>query len=66
MDTTKTKDLYTCIYCVITMKTRQKRIIDAKVWKSGNSYVVTLPQPLVEKFNLKAGDLIELEVSKEV
>ena len=43
---------------------RVKRIIDAKVWKTGNSYVVTLPLPLVERFKLQSGDLIEVEVRK--
>lgn len=46
------------------MKTSQKRIIDAKVWKTGNSYVITIPQTLAEKFNLKIGDLLEVAISK--
>ena len=46
------------------MENKQKRVIDAKVWKAGNSLVVTLPQNLVERFNLKTGDWLEVVISK--
>ena len=41
-----------------------KRIIDARIWKTGHSFVITLPYTLVKKFKLKAGDIIEIEVRK--
>lgn len=30
-----------------------KREFDRKIWKSGNSYVVTIPSETVERFNLE-------------
>lgn len=46
------------------MKNKQKRLIDVKVWRAGHSLVVTIPQNLAEKFNLKEGDLLEVTISK--
>ena len=42
-----------------------KRIIDAKIWKTGNSYVITVPINLVEKFKLKVGSFIEVSLKNE-
>ncbi|HIG98188.1 TPA: AbrB/MazE/SpoVT family DNA-binding domain-containing protein [Candidatus Woesearchaeota archaeon] len=33
----------------------KRREIDTKIWKTGNSYVVTIPINLVRKWNLKEG-----------
>ena len=37
-----------------------KRNIDAKIRKVGNSFVITIPMSIVEKFKLKKGKLIEV------
>ena len=46
------------------MKNKTKRVIDAKVWKTGHSLVITIPQTLAEKFRLNEGDLLEITISK--
>lgn len=42
-----------------------KRIFDAKLWKTGNSYVVTVPLSVVKKFKLKENDLVEITIIKD-
>jgi len=46
------------------MKKTNKRTIDAKVWKTGNSLVITIPQNLAERFKLDVGDLLEITISR--
>ena len=41
-----------------------KRIYDAKIWKTGNSYVVTVPLSIIQKFKLKENDLVEITIQK--
>ena len=40
------------------------RTFDAKVRKSGNALVVTIPATTVERFGIKNGDLVEIEIRK--
>lgn len=37
-----------------------KRTIDSTLWKTGNSYVVTIPKKIIKKFNMKVGDDVEI------
>lgn len=41
-----------------------ERTFDAKVWKSGNSLVITVPLPTIERFKIKEGDLLEITIRK--
>ena len=49
---------------VFTMKI-VKRTLDSKLWKTGNSLVITIPLPIVEKFKLKESDVIEVALKLE-
>ncbi|MBS3150235.1 AbrB/MazE/SpoVT family DNA-binding domain-containing protein [Candidatus Woesearchaeota archaeon] len=40
------------------------REVDAKLWKSGNSYVVTIPKKIVKKWKLKEGKELEIIIKK--
>jgi len=42
-----------------------KRIYDTKIWKTGNSYVVTVPLSIIQKFKLKENDLVEITIKKD-
>lgn len=42
-----------------------KRIYDAKIWKTGNSYVVTVPLSIIQRFKLKENDLVEITIQKD-
>jgi antitoxin component of MazEF toxin-antitoxin module len=37
-----------------------KRTIDTKLRKVGNSFVVTIPMKIIEKFKLEEGDFLEI------
>ena len=40
-----------------------KRVIDnAMIWKAGNSYVITVPIKLIDRFKLKVGDNVQAEI----
>ncbi|MBU2496733.1 MAG: hypothetical protein KJ767_01595 [Nanoarchaeota archaeon] len=41
-----------------------KREFDRKIWKSGNSYVITIPAETVERFKLE-GKYITVAISDE-
>lgn len=45
-------------------KEQIERTFDVRVWKAGNSLVVTIPLPTVEKFKIKEGDLLEVTIKK--
>ena len=45
-------------------KLKQKRVIDARIWKTGNSYVITIPLTIIEKLKLNVGDKVEIILSK--
>ncbi|MEK6918259.1 MAG: AbrB/MazE/SpoVT family DNA-binding domain-containing protein [Nanoarchaeota archaeon] len=42
-----------------------KRQFDAKLWKTGNAIVVTIPYSIIEKFKLKKGELVEITIKKD-
>ena len=42
-----------------------KRKFDAKIWKTGNAFVVTIPSLIVKKFKLKKGNLVEITIEKD-
>jgi putative addiction module antidote len=42
-----------------------KRKFDVKLRKVGNSYVVTIPMDTVERFELKEGDFIAIDIDTE-
>lgn len=41
-----------------------KRIIDSKVWKTGNSLVVTLPREFCARWRIREGTNLEITVKK--
>lgn len=42
-----------------------KRVIDAKLWKTGHSFVITIPKRIVKKWKLKIGGELEIIIKKE-
>ncbi len=41
-----------------------KRKFDAKLWKTGNAVVVTVPSSIIKKFKLKKGEFVEITIEK--
>jgi len=41
-----------------------KRIYDAIVWKTGHSWVVTIPKPTLKKLKLKKGSNVKITLEK--
>ena len=39
-----------------------RRIFETKLWRTGNSYVVTIPLNIVKRFKLKEGKLVEIRI----
>ena len=42
-----------------------KRKFDAKLRKVGNSYVVTIPKDTIDRFNLKEGDFLAIDLDTD-
>ena len=42
-----------------------KRKFDVKLRKVGNSYVVTIPMDMIERFELKEGDFVAIDIDTE-
>ena len=42
-----------------------KRKFDAKLWKTGNAVVVTIPSSIIKKFKLKNGNFVEITIEKD-
>ena len=42
-----------------------KRKFDAKIWKTGNSMVVSIPSNITKKFALKKGEFVEITIEKD-
>ncbi len=40
------------------------RIFDAKVWKTGNALVITIPSRIVKKFKVKEKEILEVTVKR--
>lgn len=41
-----------------------ERIFDAKVWKTGNALVITIPSATVKKFNIKEKEVLEVKIKR--
>ena len=41
-----------------------KRKFDAKLWKTGNAIVVSIPSSIIKKFVLKKGEFVEITIEK--
>jgi antitoxin component of MazEF toxin-antitoxin module len=41
-----------------------KRKFDAKLWKTGNAVVITVPSSIVKRFKLKNGEFVEITIEK--
>ena len=41
-----------------------KREFDAKIWKTGNAHVVTIPANIIKKYNIKEGENLVIIVKK--
>jgi antitoxin component of MazEF toxin-antitoxin module len=39
-----------------------KRKFDAKLWKTGNAIVVSIPSNIVKRFELKKGEFVEITI----
>jgi len=44
------------------MKKKRIRKFDCRLRKVGNSYVVTIPKDTIDRFNIKEGDFLALEL----
>lgn len=42
-----------------------KRKFDAKLRKVGNSYVITIPKDTIDRFNLKKGDFLAVDLDTD-
>ena len=42
-----------------------KRKFDARLWKTGNAMVVTIPSSIIKKFKLKKGGFVEIIIEKD-
>ena len=41
-----------------------KRKFDAKLWKTGNAMVVTIPSSIIKRFKLKNKEFVEITIEK--
>jgi antitoxin component of MazEF toxin-antitoxin module len=41
-----------------------KRKFDARLWKTGNAIVITIPSSIIKRFKLKKGDFVEMTAEK--
>ena len=41
-----------------------KREFDAKIWKTGNALVITIPKRITKKFKLNNGEDLEVIIKK--
>lgn len=44
------------------MRKKVKRVYDCRIRKVGNSYVITVPMELIEKYKLKVRDFVEVTI----
>lgn len=42
-----------------------KRVFDTILWKTGNSYVITIPKNIIKKWKLKEGEELEMIIKKD-
>ena len=41
-----------------------KRTFDARIWKTGNGFVVTIPSSIIKRFELKEGKTLEVTIKQ--
>jgi len=41
-----------------------ERIFDAKVWKTGNALVITIPSTITKKFKIKEKEILEVKIKR--
>lgn len=41
-----------------------RREIDTKLWKTGNSYVITIPKNIIKRWRLKEGEELNIVIKK--
>ncbi|MEK6941997.1 MAG: hypothetical protein AABW85_04020 [archaeon] len=41
-----------------------ERTFDAKVWKTGNGIVITIPASIIKKFKIKEKEVLEITIKK--
>jgi len=41
------------------------RTLDLQIWKTGNSFVVTIPKKTIRKYKLRNGGIIEVRLKLE-
>lgn len=41
-----------------------RREVDTKLWKTGHSFVITIPKRIVKKWKLKEGDELEVIIKR--
>lgn len=46
-------------------KYKMKRKFDAKLWKTGNAVVITIPSSIIQKFKLKRAEFVEITIKKD-
>ena len=46
-------------------KHKMKRQFDAKIWKTGNAFVITIPALTIKKLKLKKGELVLMTLEKD-
>lgn len=42
-----------------------KRKFDAKLWKTGNAIVITIPSSIINRFKLRKGKFVEITIEKD-
>jgi len=42
-----------------------KRKFDAKLWRTGNAVVITIPSSIIKRFKLKKGKFVEITIEKD-
>lgn len=41
-----------------------ERTFDAKVWKTGNALVITIPSTIIKKFKVKNNEILEVKIKR--
>lgn len=42
-----------------------KREFDAKIWKTGNAHVITIPSKIIKKYKIKDGEELVILIKNE-
>ena len=46
------------------VNTNIERTFDARVWKTGNALVITIPSSVVKKFKIKGKETLEVSIKR--